>query len=388
MFCSTLRSGGLRSAPISTRVAAVGRHVAPAVRASTRGRRTGCHCNHRQTTLVASALAAGWRRVRKAGAGAPPPPEVYVAAVVQKDVPVYLELVGQTAGLPGRRDPRARRGLPRDGELPRGLVRHARATLLYQIDPQAARGGARRGEGRPGRRREARARQGRTTTSPATRRSSRSRRSASRSSTTRVAAQDAARVAGGRRDGRRRQGDARSRLHARSRRRSTGWSAPRRSKPGNLVGRGESTLLTTVSQIDPILFRVGITEAEYLRVAKRDPERGRRGSRKPPGIELTLADGTVHPAHGHVDAIERAVDADDRHPRRPVRTSRTRQTSLRPGQYGRARVLARDQGRRAARAAARRAGAAEPLQRRGRRRATARSRSATSRSVRASTRSG
>ncbi|HVQ13638.1 MAG TPA: biotin/lipoyl-binding protein, partial [Vicinamibacterales bacterium] len=29
---------------------------------------------------------------------APPPPEVYVTAVVQKDVPVYLELVGQTEG--------------------------------------------------------------------------------------------------------------------------------------------------------------------------------------------------------------------------------------------------------------------------------------------------
>ena len=33
---------------------------------------------------------------RKAPAGAPP--EVYVADVVQKDVPVYMELVGQTKG--------------------------------------------------------------------------------------------------------------------------------------------------------------------------------------------------------------------------------------------------------------------------------------------------
>ena len=29
---------------------------------------------------------------------APAPPDVYVAPVIQKDVPVYLELVGQTAG--------------------------------------------------------------------------------------------------------------------------------------------------------------------------------------------------------------------------------------------------------------------------------------------------
>ena len=36
-------------------------------------------------------------------------------------------------------------------------------------------------------------------------------------------------------------------------------------KTGNLVGRGENTLLTTISQIDPILFKVGVTEADYLK---------------------------------------------------------------------------------------------------------------------------
>ena len=44
-------------------------------------------------------------------------------------------------------------------------------------------------------------------------------------------------------------------------------------KAGNLVGRGESTLLTTVSQLDPMIFRVAVTEADYLRVIKRDPTR-------------------------------------------------------------------------------------------------------------------
>ena len=37
-------------------------------------------------------------------------------------------------------------------------------------------------------------------------------------------------------------------------------------KAGNLVGR-ESTLPTTMSQIDPMLFLVGVTEADYLRIA-------------------------------------------------------------------------------------------------------------------------
>ena len=140
---------------------------------------------------------------------APPPPEVYVAAVVQKDVPVYLELVGQTAGLPGRRDPGARRGLPRDGELPGRHVRRARATCSTTIDRkplEAIARAARRPTRRPPRRGSRRP----TTTSRATRRSSPSRRSASRSSTTRVADAGRGAVAGRGRQGRRREGDARS----------------------------------------------------------------------------------------------------------------------------------------------------------------------------------
>ena len=109
-------------------------------------------------------------------------------------------------------------------------------------------------------------------------------------------------------------------------------------KPGNLVGRGESTLLTTVSQIDPILFRVAVTEADYLRIIKRDPTRA--------GQE---AQAGRHPA-----------DAGRRHA--PIRTPGTSDRSsapstppparsacssyfpnpdsvLRPGQYGRARLL-------------------------------------------------
>ena len=49
-------------------------------------------------------------------------------------------------------------------------------------------------------------------------------------------------------------------------------------KAGNPVGRGESTLLTTISQIDPIIFSVGVTEADYLRVARRN--RGRAELRR------------------------------------------------------------------------------------------------------------
>jgi membrane fusion protein, multidrug efflux system len=106
-------------------------------------------------------------------------------------------------------------------------------------------------------------------------------------------------------------------------------------KPGNLVGRGEPTLLTTISQIDPILFVVGVSEQDYLRLAKRNPQTS-AGART--GIELTLTDGTVYPYKGRVGTIERAVN--------PATGTLgvqlifpNPQLILRPGVYGRVRVL-------------------------------------------------
>src|SRR3954469_3412550 len=64
---------------------------------------------------------------------------------------------------------------------------------------------------------------------------------------------------------------------------------------GNLVGRGEATLLATVSSSDPILVDVSISETEYLTLA--DPKtsgRQRDGSR----IEMLLADDSMHPYQG------------------------------------------------------------------------------------------
>src|SRR5262245_12263878 len=53
---------------------------------------------HSGRTLVATLALMAGAGVACENAAPPPPPEVYVAEVVQKDVPVYLELVGQTKG--------------------------------------------------------------------------------------------------------------------------------------------------------------------------------------------------------------------------------------------------------------------------------------------------
>jgi membrane fusion protein (multidrug efflux system) len=108
-------------------------------------------------------------------------------------------------------------------------------------------------------------------------------------------------------------------------------------QPGSLVGRGESTLLTTISQIDPIIFRVGITEADYMRLVKRHPERVGTAPRGE-GIQLALADGAIHPETGQVRTIERAVNAATGTLGVEVVFANP-QFSLRPGQYGRARAL-------------------------------------------------
>jgi len=74
--------------------------------------------------------------------------------------------------------------------------------------------------------------------------------------------------------------------------------------PGNLVGRGEPTLLATISALDPLRVSFALSEAEYLGLARRMG----KSSRNPVPIELILADGTVHPHKGKVTIAERAVD--------------------------------------------------------------------------------
>jgi membrane fusion protein, multidrug efflux system len=108
-------------------------------------------------------------------------------------------------------------------------------------------------------------------------------------------------------------------------------------KAGNLVGRGESTLLVTISIINPIYFKAGLAEAEYLRIIRQFQARQAAGEvREKAPIELVLADGTVHPHKGYLDAVERNIDTTTG--TLPVQMSFPNpEQVIRPGQYGRAR---------------------------------------------------
>jgi len=109
---------------------------------------------------------------------------------------------------------------------------------------------------------------------------------------------------------------------------------------GNLVGKGEPTLLATVSSIDPMYVDFAITEADYLRFVKRIPGLGRGEVPKDraPSLELILADGSVFPQKGRPVFVDRAID-------QKTGTIQVRaefpnpQRVLRPGQFGRVRAV-------------------------------------------------
>jgi RND family efflux transporter MFP subunit len=106
---------------------------------------------------------------------------------------------------------------------------------------------------------------------------------------------------------------------------------------GDLVG--PATLLTTVSQIDPIKAYFPLSEQDYLRVAPRI--NGRTSSKQPwtggTGLTLLLADGSVYPEHGSFLAADREIDPKTGTIRISAAFPNPTHT-LRPGEYGRVRA--------------------------------------------------
>ena len=106
---------------------------------------------------------------------------------------------------------------------------------------------------------------------------------------------------------------------------------------GSLVGKGDATLLATVSTLDPMYVNFSVSEREALHVWRR-----RQGElRAQPGasgLTITLPDDSVYPHGGRLDFVDRAVD-----PRTGTLALRASFPNpgrlLQPGQYVRLRVL-------------------------------------------------
>ena len=102
--------------------------------------------------------------------------------------------------------------------------------------------------------------------------------------------------------------------------------------PGNLVGRGEPTLLSTISTLDPLRVSFALSEAEYLKIA----ERMAGAVQRPLALDLILADGSVFPHKGRAVIAERAVD-EKTGTLTIVAEFVNPQGLVRPGQFGRIR---------------------------------------------------
>jgi len=130
---------------------------------------------------------------------------------------------------------------------------------------------------------------------------------------------------------------------------------------GNLVGQDGPTLLTTVSQIDPVRLNFPMNEIDYVKFPDRFKRLERRdlawaqaqfrllaaGSPAEAGsVELVLSDGSVYGHRGVIVSINRQIDS----------TTGTIQVqavvpnpdgALRPGQYARVRIRREEAGRNA-----------------------------------------
>jgi membrane fusion protein (multidrug efflux system) len=258
-----------------------------------------------------------------------PTPEVYVTQAIQKDVPVPMELVGQTAG---SKDVEIRARV--EGYLESVNFREGdyvkEGDLLYTIDPKPLEATVAQAKANvaTAQAKLVQAQQDVDRLKPLAEQQAVSRRDYDNSVSTRDAAKaqlDAAKAA---------LDSAQLNLgYTRITAPLSGLADLSKVKPGNLVGRGESTLLTTISVIDPIYFTANLNEADYLRLAEQYKKMPAAPAERRK-VDLVLANGEMYAEKGHLDAVQRSID-----PKTGTLAARlvfpnpTR--ILRPGQYGR-----------------------------------------------------
>ena len=101
---------------------------------------------------------------------------------------------------------------------------------------------------------------------------------------------------------------------------------------GELVGKGQPTLLATISVLDPIWFYCNVGEAQFLRAEDEIRRSGRK--LEDPSLTLILATGKPHREKGHFAFVDRAVDAKTGTMRVRAAFPNSDQI-LRPGMFGR-----------------------------------------------------
>ena len=289
----------------------------------------------------------------KAGTSAPPPPTVVVASVVKQDVPLYIESLGSLDGYVNA-DIRARvRGILaaqryQDGATVKpGQLLFSIDRAEFQIAVESARAALARAE---------------TTRSHNKAQLVRRTDLGAAKVVSQQEVEDAEAAA---RDAEDQVRLAKSQLrqaelnlsYTEIRSPVAGLAGLAQVRVGNLVGEDGPTLLTTVSQVDPMRVNFTMSETDYLKAAERLKQldgrdlvwaakqfkRMEAGDAIDGALDLILSDGTVYKYQGVVVAVNRQVDS----------TTGTIQLQalfpnhgslLRPGQYGRVRMRRPDAG--------------------------------------------
>ena len=282
--------------------------------------------------LGVSVLAIG---CREQAAPAPAPVPVVAAEVIVRDQPVYFESVGQTLGSQDV-EIRARvEGILETVAFREGSIVDA-GTLLYTIDPRTlesnleqARGNLTQAEASYDK-----AQRDVKRLTPLWEKNAVSRQMLDDALAAQSAASGAVKTASGAVSNMEIQLGY-TKIYAPI----TGLIGKTEVKPGNLVGRGQDTLLTTLSVLDPIDVRFSISEQDYLLLRRAA---GEPAADQPPKkvFELVLADGSVHSEKGALVFADRSVDAATGTLMMEVAYPNPG-CVLRPGQFARVRVPTR-----------------------------------------------
>jgi RND family efflux transporter MFP subunit len=263
----------------------------------------------------------------------PPPTEVLVTEVIQQDVPIYFEWIGTTEGYVNAQIRPRVQGSLQSREYKEGSLVKA-GQLMFTIDPREyqaalnqAMGDLRRAEANLGKTQLDVSRY-----TPLAKEGAISQQeldNANQANQANKASVEAARAS-----------VERAELNL-------SWTkvtAPINGIAGISVAQiGDlvtpNTILTTISQVDPIKVYYPISEQEYLHFAHRIREIEEGKGAATPALELTLADGSVYPQRGTFSLADRQID---------LRTGTITVQSvfpnpenlLRPGQYAKIRVAA------------------------------------------------
>ena len=288
----------------------------------------------KQMTIVALAAASLAAACAKKEAPPPAPPKVSVAPVIQRDVPVFVEAIGQTRGST-EIEVRARvEGYLESVDFKEGSY-VKKGQLLYTIDPRPLQASVAQAKGVQAQAEAqlARAKQDVMRYEPLVAKNAISRQEYETAVQVQRAAEASVEAA--------RAGTQHADIdlsYTRVTAPAAGVVGRTEVYPGTLVGRGQSTLLTHISQVDTIHVRVSVPERDFIEMNRRGEERRRAGVTAASGrFELVLSDGSTHPEKGDLVFVDRAVDAQTGTMLVEVAFPNPGGV-VRPGQYARVRV--------------------------------------------------